>query len=116
MTFYNRENSIHKLLRQNIHQKSKKLQITKTEKRLRGKADIHYKEMGSSEEQLVCLSDYERRAKAMVDMGTRDYWATGADGEQTLADNENDFKRYSTPANNYTRILCDAVLISFYIT
>ena len=69
-------------------------------KRLRGKADIHYKEMGSSEEQLVCLSDYERRAKAMVDMGTRDYWATGADAEQTLADNENDFKRYSTLANN----------------
>lgn len=42
---------------------------------------------------LICLQDYETKAFATMDSRYRDFFATGADDEQTLRDNQKDFKR-----------------------
>ena len=42
---------------------------------------------------MICLKDYEEKALSLLDSRYADFYATGADDEQTLADNEADFKR-----------------------
>ena len=42
---------------------------------------------------LVCLNDYEKAAQALLAKKTADYFATGADDEQTVHENVKDFKR-----------------------
>lgn len=42
---------------------------------------------------LVCVTDYEKKALSLLDRRASDFIATGADDEQTLADNVADYKR-----------------------
>lgn len=42
---------------------------------------------------LVCVRDYEKQALSILDRNARDYYQSGANEEQTLQDNVNDFKR-----------------------
>ena len=43
--------------------------------------------------ELICLRDFERKAEEMVDLKTRDFWGDGADQQQTISENIEDFKR-----------------------
>lgn len=43
---------------------------------------------------LVCVRDYEVEALARLDKNARDYYRSGADGEQTLKRNNTDFQRF----------------------
>lgn len=43
--------------------------------------------------ELVCLRDYENKALSMLDSRYAGFYSTGADDEQTLEENESDFKR-----------------------
>ena len=47
--------------------------------------------MASTE--LKFVNDYETKALSMLEPQHADYFATGADQEQTLAENKSDFKR-----------------------
>ena len=42
---------------------------------------------------LICLNDYEEKAQQLLGKKTVDYFATGADDEQTVKENMQDFKR-----------------------
>lgn len=42
----------------------------------------------------VCLSDFEQRAKRILPKAIFDYYFSGADEQESLADNEAAFKRY----------------------
>lgn len=44
---------------------------------------------------LVCVDDYEKRARSLLDRNASGYYTSGANDEQTLGDNVNDFKRYA---------------------
>ena len=44
--------------------------------------------------QLICLRDFEQNAEEMVDLKTRDFWGDGADQQQTISENTEDFKRW----------------------
>ncbi|KAG7261849.1 hypothetical protein CRUP_006480 [Coryphaenoides rupestris] len=47
--------------------------------------------------QLICVSDYEEEAKKILPKAVYDYYRSGADRQQTLADNTAAFDRYRTP-------------------
>ncbi|XP_067942077.1 2-Hydroxyacid oxidase 1-like [Watersipora subatra] len=47
-----------------------------------------------SSKQLVCLNEYEKEALAILDRNSSSYYQSGANDEQTLHDNINDFKRF----------------------
>ena len=42
---------------------------------------------------LICLNDYERKAKSLLGEFAAKYYGAGADDEQTLEENVRDFKR-----------------------
>ena len=42
---------------------------------------------------LVCVNDYETKAVELLGKTAADYYATGADDEQTVKNNVKDFKR-----------------------
>jgi len=47
-------------------------------------------------DRLCCTKDFEVEALATLDRNSRDYYKSGADGEQTLEDNIKDFQRLET--------------------
>ena len=61
--------------------------------KIRYSGNDYGRDMESNGGHLVCLTDYEKRAKAMVDKNTQNYWSTGADEEQTLTENVADFRQ-----------------------
>ena len=42
----------------------------------------------------ICIKDFEERAKQKLTRNAYNYYASGADGQQTLKENEHAFKRY----------------------
>ena len=54
----------------------------------------------------TCVDDFERHAQMTLDRNARGYFASGADEEQTLAENRKAFKRYhiqQTKLENFDR-------------
>ena len=50
--------------------------------------------MAHATEELVCVADFEKKAKQLIPKMALDYYCGGADDEQTLRDNMEAFKRF----------------------
>lgn len=54
--------------------------------------------------QRVCVSDFEDEARKVLPKAVYDYYRSGADEQNTLADNVAAFNRYNTHIHTYKHI------------
>ena len=70
--------------------------------------------MAHATEQLVCVADFEKKARQLIPKMALDYYCGGADDEQTLRDNMEAFKRFVTVLFEFKVALQKSLYLHLY--